>query len=233
MAGVRDVVARLDALDAELGDDDGVKWFNRLYLETTRHVAAFDESGAQAAPGFLARLDVAFADAYFAALAAAGDGAELPPDYPFHAWKPLFEARREREIAPIQFALAGINAHINHDLAVGICAVCVERDVEPAVDSAEHTDYEAVNGLIAEAEAETKAWMLTDLLAELDRAFNPVDDIVAIWSIEAARDVAWTRASVLWHLRDVPFLRDEYLRANDRSVGLTSRAMLVPVGLVG
>ena len=231
MPGVRDVVARLEAMDAQLTDDDGVKWFNRLYLETTRHVAAFDESGAQAAPGFLEQLDVAFADAYFAALAAAGDAVELPGDYPFHAWKPFFEARRERDIAPIQFALAGMNAHINHDLAIGICSVCVDRDVDPSVDSAEHVDYEAVNGLIAETEAETKAWMLTDLLAELDRAFNPVDDIVAIWSIEAARDVAWTRASVLWHLRDVPFLRDEYLRANDRSVGLTSRAMLVPVGL--
>ena len=233
MPGVRDVVARLEAMDAQLTDDDGVKWFNRLYLETTRHVAAFDESGAQAAPGFLEQLDVAFADAYFAALAAAGDAVELPGDYPFHAWKPLFESRHRRDVAPLQFALAGMNAHINHDLAIGICAVCVERDVEPSVDSAEHVDYEAVNGLIAETEAETKAWMLTDLLAELDRAFNPVDDIVAIWSIEAARDVAWTRASVLWHLRDVPFLRDDYLEANDRSVGLTSRAMLVPVGLAG
>src|SRR5918912_1079065 len=142
MAGVRDVVARLEAL--------------------------------------LADLNVAFAEAYFTALAAAGDGPQPPAGYPFHAWKPLLEARGEREIAPIQFALAGMNAHINHDLAVGICAVCVERDVEPAVDSAEHTDYEAVNGLIAETEAETKAWMLTDLLAEQDLVFDKVDAIVAI-----------------------------------------------------
>src|SRR5919199_361827 len=161
MAGVRDVVARLEALDAQLSSDDGVKWFNRLYLETTRHVAAFDESGEQAAPGFLADLDVAFAEAYFTALATAGVGPQPPAGYPFHAWKPLFEARRNPEIAPIQFALAGMNAHFNHDLAAGICAVCVERGVEPALEGPEHTDYEAVNGLIAEAEAETKQWLLT------------------------------------------------------------------------
>ena len=231
MPGVGDVVARLEALDAELSPADGVKWFNKLYLEVTRHVAGFDESGGQAAPGFLARLDVAFADSYFAALAAAGDGPELPPDFPYHAWRPLFEARRRVDVAPIQFALAGVNAHINHDLGMGICAVCVERGVEPAGDSAEHRDYLSVNDLIAATEAEVKVWLLTDLLAELDRAFNSVDDIVAIWSVERARDAAWTHAGVLWHLRDTPFLRDEYLDVNDRSVELTSRAMLVPVGL--
>jgi hypothetical protein len=228
---IGDVLVRMDALEASLGPEDGVRWFNRLYLEVTRRVAAYDKDGPQASPGFLERLDVAFADLYFTALDAAGSAATLPDSYPYHAWKPLFAARRRRDVAPIQFALAGMNAHINHDLALGICAVCIERGVEPREGSPEHTDYQAVNPLIADAEEAVKGWLLTGALAELDREFHSVDDVVAVWSVVRARAAAWKRAEVLWHLRDEPALRDDYAEVNDRAVGLASGAILVPTGL--
>jgi hypothetical protein len=230
-ATIVDVLARMEALESQLGPDDGVRWFNRLYLEVTRRVAAYDRTGREESPGFLARLDVAFADAYFTALAAAGDASELPDDYPYHAWKPLFEARRRRDVAPVQFALAGMNAHINHDLGLGICAVCVERGVEPAPRSPEHTDYDAVNPLIAAAEEAVKVWLMTGVLVELDREFQSADDVVAVWSVERARAAAWTRSEVIWSLSRERRLRDDYVSANDHTVGLASRAILVPVGL--
>jgi hypothetical protein len=216
----------MEGLDRSLPPDDGVKWFNRLYLEVTRSVAAQEDTGAHT---FLEALDVEFAGAYFAALDAAG-AAELPADFPYHSWKPLFEARSSGEIAPVQFALAGMNAHINHDLALGVCAVCVARGVEPRMGTPEHAEYIAVNPLITEVESRVKAWLLTDALVELDRDFGPVDDVVAIWSVERARDAAWIRAQVLWHLRALPSLRDDYLEINDRAAELASRALLVPVG---
>ena len=228
---IDDVLARMEKLDAELGPDDGVRWFNRLYLEVTRRVAAYDRGGKQESPGFLERLDVAFADLYFTALDVAGGG-PLPDRFPYHAWEPLFEARHHRGIAPVQFALAGMNAHINHDLALGICAVCIERGVEPRIGSPEHRDYLAVNPLIADAEKAVKGWLLTGALKELDRTFRPADDVVAVWSVERARDAAWTRAEVLWHLRNEPQLRDEYAEINARAVELASRALLVPVGVL-
>jgi hypothetical protein len=226
---IADVLARMEELDRTLPADDGVRWFNRLYLEVTRAVAANE---ADAAETFLAALDLYFAGAYFAALDAAGDGAELPTGFPYHAWKPLFEARHERDVAPVQYALAGMNAHINHDLAVGVCTVCVARGVEPRTDSPEHAEYLAVNPLIADVEARVKKWLLTDAVAELDRDFGPVDDVIAIWSVERARDAAWIRAQVLWHLRALPALRADYLEINDRATELQSRGLLVPVGLV-
>lgn len=228
---IDDVLARMEKLETELGPDDGVRWFNRLYLEVTKRVAEYDRSGPQASPGFLERLDVAFADLYFTALEKAGSGA--PPDgFPYHAWRPLFEARHRRDVAPIQFALAGMNAHINHDLALGICAVCIERGVEPKVGSPEHRDYQAVNPLIANAEESVKGWLLTGALAELDRAFHPVDDVVAVWSVKRARAAAWTRAQVLWRLRNEPALRDDYAEINDHAVGFAGSALLVPVGVL-
>ena len=230
MTGIGDVLARMEAIDRELPPGDGVRWFNRLYLEVTRRVAGTVPNEPEAAPGFLEQLDLGFAAAYFTALDAAGGG-EPPPAYPYHAWKPLFEVRHRKGIAPVQFALAGMNAHINHDLAVGVCGVCIDRGVRPRVGSPEHADYEGVNPLIAQVERDVKTWLTTGLLEELDEAFAPADDVVAIWSVERARDGAWTSAELLWHLRDAESLRDDYLDANDHATGLASRALLVPVGL--
>ena len=218
---IADVLARMEELDRSLAPDDGVRWFNRLYLEVTRAVAAREDAAPET---FLAELDVEFAGAYFRALDAGGGA--------YHAWKPLFEARRERDVAPVQFALAGMNAHINHDLAVGVCDVCVRRGVEPRTGSPEHVEYLAVNPLIKDVEDRVKAWLLTDALADLDRDFGSVDDLIAIWSVERARDAAWIRAQVLWHLRALPALRDEYLDINDRATELASRGLLVPVGVL-
>lgn len=229
---VAEVLARLEQIDRALPTTDGVKWFNKLYLEVTRHVAASVPVRKESSPGFLAALDVYFGNRYFDAFDAAG-AQSLPKGYPFHAWKPLFAARFETGIAPVQFALAGMNAHINHDLAIGVCDTCAARGTQPTDDGPEHKDYASVNGLISKVEKEMKAWMMTGLLKELDLAFGPVDDIVAVWDVEKARDAAWVRAQVIWSLRGTPVLRDGYEAMNDRAVGFAGRALLTPVGLAG
>jgi hypothetical protein len=229
VTNIKEVLARLEAIEGELSQEDGVKWFNRLYLEMTQEVEALPPQH-QEAPPFLADLDVVFANRYFAAYDAAGDS--LPAGYPFHAWKPLFEARHERGIAPVQFALAGMNAHINHDLSVSVCETCTELGRELRDGSPEHRDYDSVNGMIAAVEKRMKKWMMTGLLKDLDRVFRPVDDIVAVWDVDAARAAAWTRAKVLWTLRELPPLRHEYEEMNERAVGFAGRALLVPVGQV-
>lgn len=226
---IKEVLARLEAIEKELPDTDGVKWFNRLYLEMTQEVDAVPNE-RQAAPPFLEKLDVVFANHYFAAYDTAGTGS-LPAGYPFHAWKPLFEARHERGIAPVQFALAGMNAHINHDLSISVCETCTELGRDLRNDSPEREDYDSVNGMIAAVEKRMKKWMMTGLLKDLDRVFNPVDDIIAVWNVEAARAAAWVRAQVLWSLRALAPLRREYEEMNDSATGFASRALLVPVGL--
>lgn len=226
---IKDVLARLDAIEKELPRSDGVKWFNLLYLEMTQEVEELPPQH-QEAPPFLEKLDVVFANRYFAAYEAAGDGPP-PAGYPFHAWKPLFEVRHKRGIAPVQFALAGMNAHINHDLSISVCETCEELGREPRDDGPEHKDYNSVNTMIAAVEKRMKKWMMTGLLKELDRVFRPVDDIVAVWDVDAARAAAWTRAKVLWRLRELPPLRHEYEEMNDSMTGFAGRALLTPVGL--
>jgi hypothetical protein len=223
---IAEVIERLERLEDELPVDDGVRWFNRLYLAVTRSLSTWLGENEQASPGFLERLDVLFGNKYFEALDAADDLG----DYPFHAWKPLFESRRRRDVAPLQFALAGMNAHINHDLAIGVQDVCGELDVRPKRGGPEYTDFIAVNGLIARTEDEVKLWLLTGAIAELDRRFGPIDDAIAVWNVVQAREAAWTHGEVLFELSDRGLVERSYREVLDRTAGFVGRAMLLPVG---
>jgi hypothetical protein len=227
---IAQVLARMKKLDADLPPTDGVRWFNKLYMAVTQGVADNVGRMKQHAPGFLERLDVVFANLYFDALDAAAGHRHLPDSYPYRAWKPLFDRRQRRDIAPIQFALAGMNAHINHDLTLAAQDTCRDRGVGVKRGSGEYEDYTAVNTLIERVEREVKVWLLTGALGEVDRRFGPVDDIIAIWSVSAARDAAWTHAEVLSHLSDTGFVERHYRDVLDRTTGAYSRALLRPVG---
>src|SRR5579863_4297204 len=108
---VSDVIQTLETIEAACVDADGLKWFNWLYLQVTRAVEARIASGGFTDPAWLAQLDVQFANLYFSALKSWLSDTTAP-----ECWQVLFNSRSEGMIARIQFALAGINAHINHDL---------------------------------------------------------------------------------------------------------------------
>ena len=56
-------------------------------------------------------LDVVFANYYLSAVGHAEAGADVP-----RCWDVLWRNRSDSDCAPIQFAVVGMNAHINHDL---------------------------------------------------------------------------------------------------------------------
>src|SRR5689334_5019478 len=195
---IEDVLSRMQEIDAALPRADGVACFNRLYLAVTTRVLQAEAHGGFHNPEFLARLDVAFGNLYFSALKANEIAA---PDTP-RAWRPLFAARERTDLAPIQFALAGMNAHINRDLAPGLVQTFAAMGLAPSASSPEWADYQRVNVLLADTEAAVKRDYFTPLLAELDRACGNVDDVVAMWCVGEARRAAWTNGEALWRLRE-------------------------------
>ena len=219
------MLACLRAVVAWLPKEDGVGAFTRLYLAVTEAVESEAADGRFRDGALLARLDVVFAELYFDALRAALDEpARLP-----RAWAPLVESRRRGGILPLQFALAGMNAHINRDLPLALVAVCGERGVEPETGSDVHRDYLDVNRLLAEAEARVKPQLVTGVLGVVDRRLGATDDVLALWNVARARDAAWSNARTLWALRGTPSLAEEFVRTLDRSVGMAGRGLLRPL----
>ena len=216
------MIARLRAIEASAKPSDGVVCFARLYCNVTELVAADVGAGTFVAPTFLERLDIVFADLFFGVVA---NPARVPS-----AWAPLFAARSLRGIAPLQFALAGMNAHINRDLPEALVQTFVGLGIEMERPSPQSADFDRVNAVLATSEAEVRDRYFTPLMVELHRDFDGVDDVAANWSVQEARAAAWVNGEALWHLRAFPTLSADYLETLDGMVGFAGRGLLVELG---
>ena len=218
---VQDLIARLRRIDDELPPGDGAAVFNRMYLTVTESVAAgLKTDTVFHDPVFMEHLDVTFASLWIEAYDA--DMNDVP-----RAWAALFERRHDRAIVPIQFALAGMNSHIEHDLAVAVIQTCRHFDTSPE-HAGVHHDYEAVNQLLAACESKVRRSFLTTAIRDVDAHLGPVVHIVNSWNIDRARDVAWVNVEAMWAIRHVGSLANRYRAALARTVGMASRCLLTP-----
>ena len=221
---VAEVLQTLQAIDAICVDGDGLKWFNQLYREVTQSVASQVNTSSFHDPQWLAELDVQFGRLYFGALHGQLTGGSCPG-----CWDVFFAVRNNPQIARIQFALAGINAHINRDLAAAITATCAARNTVPRHGTPQFADYTAINptldALIETAKRELHVRLLGDALPELSR----LEDTVAAWGTGAAREQAWCHAEALWELRGLPIIAANFLNGLDGLTTFGNKALLVPV----
>lgn len=219
-ATVDDVASALDALQNDLPPTDGVKWFAWLYADVTRAIVRLFHDGELESPEFMGDLVIRFGNAFLDSVAA-------PAGAP-RAWRPLFERRQDPAVAPLQFAIAGLNAHVGAELPVGLADEAQKLGVDLGAAGSEHRDWRRVNATIAAVEPAAKKYLLTDAVKEFDRVFGSVDDLAATWSVEAAREVAWEQGRAVWALRGQSFLRDPYVGALQRSTAMVCRLLLVP-----
>ena len=221
IATIADVLAVMQAIDGVLPSGDGLKWFNLLYLTVTQRVDTSPPEGGWKDPAWLARLDVVFARFYFTAIA----NWLTDPASVASSWKALFAARFTPGIERIQFALAGMNAHINHDLALALLQTNSELNLTPGMASPEHDDYEQVNGLLAAVLPQALQFLATGVLGELAEDTGKIGKLMAIWDVGAARDLAWDFAE---HLRGLTGIaRGSALAAQDQLTGVLGRSLLL------
>lgn len=205
---IADVLGIMQQLDRALAPNDGAKWFNLLYLRVTESVINRPPSGGWLDERWLQRLDVVFGGLYFESLVRWAETREKTP----RCWRTLFEARSRSDVARIQFALAGMNAHINHDLALALLRTSVERGDMPDRGSPQHRDFERVNSLLEQVEGDVKQLLLSQVASHVERRFGRVDDVIAMWKVEKARDTAWTNGELLWQLRELSIASRKFLQ---------------------
>ncbi|WP_329371696.1 DUF5995 family protein [Streptomyces sp. NBC_00669] len=229
---VADVVARMRALAAGLPPADGVAVFNRVYLAVTEEVTRGLAGGRFSDGPEAAELAVLFAGRYLAAVeageaaggAAGGGRHRAAEDRCAPAcWRPLLRARADPTVHPLQFALAGITAHVGHDLPLAVVDTCRATGRVPAEVAA---DYAEVGGVLTAIEVRVREELMPgpDLLERLD----PLTHAVASWSLARARDGAWATARLLWAIRDRQEAYEDCVRSLESSVGLMAHALLAP-----
>lgn len=221
---IGDVIRTMEAIDRLCSAVDGLKWFNALYLDVTRAVAQRTASQGFRDTAWLLRLDVCFAELYFGALRMALGGGRAAG-----CWRALLDRRKNAAIARIQFALAGVNAHINHDLPVAIGQACEGSGTSPLHGSTQYQDYTSVNSTLDSLVDSAKQQLMVRLPGDALPPVSHVEDAVASFSVCAAREAAWNNAEMLWALRPVPPVRDRALETLDGMTAFAGKALLAPV----
>ena len=223
VVSVGGAIARMEAIGAALPAADGLACFNRMYLDVTRQVNSRLGQGFFADPAFMTRLDVTFANLYLAA----ADTVSTPAAVPL-AWRPLAERRAVAGIEPVQFALAGMNSHINHDLPVAMVSTCTALGTAP--DAQPHfADYQKVDQLLDAAEQSVRQSFESAAELAADRHMAAVATLIANWTINSARDLAWNNCMLLWAVRNDAIARGLFLDTLAASTALASQMLLVAV----
>ncbi|MBO8187768.1 DUF5995 family protein [Streptomyces spirodelae] len=218
-APIAEVTAQMREIRATLPRQDGVAVFNRVYLSVTeelerRLIAGYFDD--RAATG---ELGTRFARRFLDAVDAEAAGLRLPS-----CWRPLFRFRRHPSVHPLQFALAGINAHICHDLPLALVDTCRALAAVPGDLEA---DFERIGELLTGLEERIREDLMPgpDLLDVAD----PLTHLVGSWSLERARGAAWVSFRALWGLRGCGELLEEMAEGLDATVGTAGRCLLTPL----
>lgn len=218
---ISDVLSAMESIDNLCVQGDGLRWFNWLYMQVTQAVEKRVTGGGFNNSAWLSELDVHFATLYFTALHANLSGSPCPG-----CWSAMFSVRNQTDIARIQFALAGMNAHINHDLPLAIITTCKSTGKVPQHGTPQYDDYISLNATMDALINDAKQRLNVRLLGDALPAASHIEDTIAAWNLAAARENAWNTAQSLW--QEPPAIALTQMDVIDGLTAVISRTLLVP-----
>jgi hypothetical protein len=222
------VVTKLVTLQAILDElppspaNNRVSAFNELYLKITRRVEHAIRTGVNQ-PEFLELLDIEFAKRYFDALDLWNNDNEDTPD----VWEVLFKRASDTRMSRLTAAMLGVNAHINHDLALALIGTWNETGAPPPDDDTIHADYLLVNEIFFEEIPPLRRGFSTKWQLELDEFVGPLDDWSQRVLVTVTRARAWDQARDLWLLRHDADDFEQARRTMDRAASLLAEWIIV------
>ena len=193
--------------------------FAFVYRETTAEVKKAIENNRFQNPKRMEEMDVIFANLYIQAYDDYKNRLEVSK-----CWDHTFDAQRKK-LSVMQHVMLGMNAHINHDLAVAAAYVAKGEKI---IDL--KNDFMIINDILCE---------LTDRIqASLGRISLPMrimdfigmryDEKIINFSIRKARDFAWLNAM------ELALLKDDLLESRKKQIDLRvmefSRLIMQPPG---
>ena len=202
--------------------------FSECYLVMTRRVHEGVRTGAFHDGPWVTRLLDRFADYYFDAVAAHGRGndatftvttvttvtattdgleatvAEVPARGCPEVWRGALDACSDPDCHPLQALMLGINAHINHDLALALVDVLDDWDtLDEGHRLLRQEDHELVNTIIDETTDEVQREVVAQwspLASALDLLLGPLDEWAFGTLAQSWRSQVWVDAMDLVRL---------------------------------
>lgn len=212
MGDVVSTAAELRAIARSARDASG--YFPALYARVTERIADEITAGRFADAEGMEHFATTFASYY----TRAWHHRESCP----RCWQACWDVADDAQLLIVQHLLLGINAHVNHDLALTVVEVAgTDSDLNRI-----RPDFDAVNDVLAET--------YTDVLRSLDPVSRWTTRVAAAgggrlfnFSLRRARDQAWSSAERIHRLR-----RDEdravYQRELDELVSVLAYLITRP-----
>jgi hypothetical protein len=221
---IDEVIQYLDRIILEYREQDSrLAYFAAMYRAVTLRVRAAIRAGGFADGERMNRLDTAFANRYFAALASLRAGEPLA-----RCWRAAFGAEARARTMILQHLLLGMNAHINFDLPIATIAVAPGAAL-PELKQ----DFMLINGILSATldDVQVALGEFSPLLDVLDRIGGRSDEAIVTFSIVHARDEAWHEATRL--ADELGPRRERSITSLDRRVALLAERIILPGGHFG
>lgn len=215
LRSIPDVISLMQKLQEKLAEVDGLRWFNLLYLRVTE--AINEENWADFE--WMEALDVEFAKLYFQGIGAC---LKKNPQAPL-AWRVLMD-RRFHKLKKVQYALAGINAHINRDLMLAVAKAYERTRRNPSRE--EYKEYTAVNTILERTEVRMVQQLATGWVKVFCSILKPLDRIFIMFLIRHWRETAWKNGVRSWTFKDKPHALRGLIRTRDKIAYKRGRILL-------
>src|SRR5688572_19697418 len=155
---IADTAAELRAIALAATDAGG--FFPALYSRVTSRIGAAVADGTFADGSALDRFATRFATFYV-------DAFRDPSRRP-RSWTAAWDVATDQQLLIVQHLLLGINAHVNHDLALAVVAAADERGDIGSI----RPDFDAVNDVLAATYG--------DVVTDLDRVSRWVNRVARL-----------------------------------------------------
>lgn len=214
---IDDVIEHLEhIIQNSIEEESTLGFFAALYQKVTITVKNklgtnyFDDDAR------MEQLDVIFANRYLIAYANHKQGKTISK-----SWQATFNASTTWSPIVLQHLLLGMNAHINLDLGIAAAQV-----TSPTTINNLQSDFNKINDILAA--------LINDVLADLSEIWptllkilkftNKVDDFLINFSMELARDGAWTFANLLVNQLEISS-KDETILKRDEDIADFSKTI--------
>jgi len=178
-----------DIVDFALAEKSRIGYFAALYRRVTRAVKdGIDQGKFQNGP-LMEQLDVTFAGRYLDAWQQFHSG-----QAPTLSWQLAFRSASASFPLIVQQLLIGINAHINLDLGIAAAATAPGEQL-PGLKA----DFDQINAVLASevGTVEKEMGEVSPLIGLLEKFGLRTETAIINFSLQAARDAAWSQATRL------------------------------------
>lgn len=212
---IRDAANELRAIAQAATDASG--YFPALYSRVTGRIADSIDAGKFEAPERMDAFASTFAGYFTRAWHNQGQG-----DRP-RCWQACWDVAGDRSLLIVQHLFLGINAHVNHDLALATVDVARASGDLAGV----RPDFDAVNDVLAD--------VYVDVLRGLDMVSRFANEAAALgggrafnFSLRVARRQAWGGAERLYKLDEGSAAAAAYKAELDRLVSVLAYLITQP-----